>query len=120
MQVAYGQKDLVATGPRFQALELKDGAAFVTFSETGLGLEMKGAELKGFTMAGADRNFHWAKAELVDATTVKIFGNTVVKPIAVRYAWANNPDQANLYNSAGLPANPFRTDDWNGATFGSK
>lgn len=120
LQVAYGQKDLAATGPRFQALEFKDGAAFVTFSETGLGLEMKGAELKGFTMAGADRSFHWAKAELVDATTVKIFSNTVVKPIAVRYAWANNPDQANLYNRAGLPTNPFRTDDWNGATFGRK
>ena len=110
--------DIVYSGPRYQSVRFEKGAAIIKFIETGSGLEVndKYGYVKGFTIAGADQKFHWAKAEIIDANTVKIYSNAVKKPVAVRYGWANNPDQANLYNSAGLPTNPFRTDDWPGVT----
>ncbi|MEE4286722.1 MAG: sialate O-acetylesterase, partial [Mariniphaga sp.] len=116
-KIAYG-KDVVHSGPMFESVEFKNGKAFVTFSETGSGLEIKDryGYLKGFTIAGPDREFHWAKAELVDDETVVVYSEEVSNPVSVRYGWANNPDDVNLYNKEGLPANPFRTDDWPGIT----
>lgn len=112
LQIAYN-KEVVNSGPMFEAADFKDGKAFITFSETGSGLEVKDkyGYLKGFTIAGSDRKFHWAKAELVDSTTVVVYSEKVDSPAAVRYGWANNPDDVNLYNKEGLPANPFRTDN---------
>jgi len=71
--------------------------------------------LKGFTIAGADQQFHWAKAS-IEGNQVIVYADAVTKPVAVRYAWADNPDDANLYNKEGLPASPFRTDSWKGIT----
>ena len=73
-----------------------------------------GGPLKGFAIAGEDRRFVWADAR-IDGDTVIVSSPTVLKPFAVRYGWADNPI-ANLYNKAGLPASPFRTDDWPGVT----
>jgi len=119
--VAYG-KNVVHTGPRYEEVRFEDGAAFITFEEVAdeLVVKDKYGYLKGFTIAGKDQQFHWAKAELVDDHTVKVYSDKVEEPLAVRYAWADNPDQANLYNSAGLPANPFRTDDWPGETINNR
>ncbi len=116
----YGM-DVVPTGPRFESVEFRDGAAYVRFDHVGEGLKVKNkyGYLQGFTLAGADQTFHWAKAELLDNHTVRVFSDAVQSPVAVRYAWADNPNLANLYNSEGLPANPFRTDDWKGSTFGA-
>ncbi len=117
LKVAYN-KDIVYSGPMFKSAEFKDGKAFITFSETGSGLNAKDkyGYLKGFTIAGADKKFKWAKAEIVDSQTVVVFSEEIKDPKSVRYGWANNPDDVNLYNVEGLPANPFRTDDWPGIT----
>ncbi|GAB1452355.1 sialate O-acetylesterase [Draconibacterium sp.] len=117
LKIAYN-KDIVFSGPMYKSVELKDGKAFITFSETGSGLKAKDkyGYLKGFTIAGADKKFKWAKAEIVDNKTVVVYSGDIKDPKSVRYGWANNPDDVNLYNVEGLPANPFRTDDWPGIT----
>ncbi len=66
----------------------------------------------GFSIAGADRVFHWARAYVVDAQTVRVFAPEGKAPVSVRYAWEDNPFDLNLFNSEGFPALPFRTDDW--------
>jgi len=73
-----------------------------------------GGPPKGFAIAGADRKFYWAEAR-IDGDTIIVSNQNVPKPMAVRYAWADNP-ATNLYNRANLPASPFRTDDWKGVT----
>ena len=78
------------------------------------GLVAKGDKLEGFTIAGADHKFHWADAKIV-GNCVEVSCKDVPRPLAVRYAWAHNP-LGNLYNGAGLPASPFRTDCWQGVT----
>ena len=117
LKIAYN-KDIVNSGPMYQSVEFKDGKAFITFSETGSGLKAKDkyGYVKGFTIAGADKKFQWAKAEIVDDKTVVVYSEKITDPKSVRYGWANNPDDVNLYNVEGLPANPFRTDDWPGIT----
>ncbi|HOW18658.1 MAG TPA: hypothetical protein PLC79_06440, partial [Phycisphaerae bacterium] len=90
----------------------------LTFKHVNGGLVARGGELKGFAIAGADRKFVWAEAK-IDGDTVVVHSDKVAKPVAVRYAWADNPE-CNLYNKAGLPASPFRTDDWPGVTATAK
>ena len=68
------------------------------------------AKVKGFAIAGEDKKFVWADAQL-DGNTIVVASPDVPNPVAVRYGWANNPD-CNLYNKEGLPASPFRTDNW--------
>jgi sialate O-acetylesterase len=76
------------------------------------GLTAQGAgALKTFVVAGPDRRFHPAAA-IIDGETVVVSSADVPEPVAVRYAWADNPDGCNLTNAAGLPASPFRTDCW--------
>jgi sialate O-acetylesterase len=70
--------------------------------------------MNGFAIAGLDQKFVWAEAK-IDGDTVMVWSDQAPQPVAVRYAWADNP-VCNLYNKAGLPASPFRTDDWPGAT----
>jgi sialate O-acetylesterase len=89
-------------------MEIKGGQAILQFSHRDGGLEVKGDALKGFAIAGADGHFVWADAR-IDGKNVIVSSTKVAQPVAVRYAWADNP-KANLYNKAGLPANPFRTD----------
>ena len=93
--------------------ELIDGQRVT--HHVGGGLVAKGGgPLKGFAVAGEDKKWHWAEAA-IDGETVVVSSAEVKKPVAVRYAWANNPD-CNLYNKEDLPASPFRTDDWPGTT----
>ena len=117
LKVAY-DKNIVYCGPIYKSVEFKNGKAFITFSETGSGLKAKDkyGYLKGFTIAGTDKKFQWAKAEIIDNKTVVVYSDLIKDPKSVRYGWANNPDDVNLYNIEGLPANPFRTDDWPGIT----
>jgi sialate O-acetylesterase len=103
----YG-KDLVPCGPVFKMAEIEDGRMRLHFDHIGEGLVGNGS-LKQFAIAGDDRKFVWADAE-IDGDTVIAHSSAVPRPAYVRYAWADNPAGANLFNSAGLPAAPFRTD----------
>lgn len=108
--VAYGQK-IVYSGPMVDSMKVEGGKVRLTFKHIGGGLVGKGGQtLKGFAIAGTDRKFVWADAK-IDGDTVVVSSGTVAQPVAVRYAWANDPE-CNLYNKEGLPASPFRTDDW--------
>jgi sialate O-acetylesterase len=105
-KLAYGETNLVASGPIFRSLELCGDGIAVEFDFTGDGLVARGPELNGFAVAGADDVFHWADAH-IDGDTVIVKSAAVPHPKRVRYAWADNPSTANLYNREGLPASPF-------------
>ncbi|MBN2699178.1 MAG: 9-O-acetylesterase [Bacteroidales bacterium] len=106
----YGRK-LIHSGPVFHSMDIEGAAVFLNFDHTGDGLlaDDKYGYLKGFAIAGKDGVFHWAKAWIVE-DRVLVFNEDVPEPVAVRYGWGDNPDDVNLYNSEGLPASPFRTD----------
>jgi sialate O-acetylesterase len=105
---AYG-KDVETSGPVFKAKEVKGHTIRLTFDHVGGGLVAKGGEkLEGFAIAGEDGKFAWADA-VIDGDAIVVSSTKVEKPANVRYAWADNP-ACNLYNQAGLPAVPFRTD----------
>ena len=110
---AYGKRVDFA-GPRYIGLKAENERLRLRFTDTAGGLVAKDGVLKGFAIAGADRKFVWAEAKVV-GDSVLVWSPAVPRPVAVRYAWAQNPD-ATLYNRAGLPASPFRTDDWPGIT----
>ena len=110
LATVYGMPGIPAGGPLF-ARALPAGTAIrVTFTNTTGGLVARGERLMGFALAGDDRRFVWADAR-IDGDTVVVSSPAVSAPVAVRYAWADNP-VCNLSNRAGLPAAPFRTDDW--------
>ncbi len=113
LKVAYG-KDLVYSGPIYKSMIVDGDKAVLEFDHKGSGLLVKDkyGYLKSFAIAGADKKFVWAKAHLTADNKVVVYNEAVKNPVAVRYAWADNPDDANLYNAEGLPASPFRTDDW--------
>ena len=116
-KIAYMQ-ELIYTGPVYQQMQVSGNKIVLTFDQVGNGLKIKDkyGYLKGFTIAGEDHQFHWAKAVITGTNTIEVSCPEVQHPVAVRYAWANNPDDANLYNSADLPASSFRTDQWKGIT----
>lgn len=121
--VAYGE-DLVYSGPTYDSMKVDGDKVEISFKNLGSGLTIAAApstqagvpqgapadQLEGFSIAGADHKFVWATAT-ISGDTVTVSSPDVHDPQAVRYAWANNP-KANLYNKEGLPASPFRTDDW--------
>ncbi|GMV98841.1 MAG: 9-O-acetylesterase [Phycisphaerae bacterium] len=117
LRVAYGKRTPAASGPVFDSMEI-DGRTVRLKFKNARRLVAKGGELKGFAVAGEDRKFYWAKAA-IEGNVVVLTCDQVPQPKAVRYAWANNP-VCNLYNAAGLPAVPFRTDDWPGITVNNK
>jgi len=116
-------RDIPHSGPMFRKAKIEGNAVRLFFDHTDGGLmagekrgqepvlRADGAKLKRFAVAGADRRFHWADAR-IEGDAVVVSSPAVPEPIAVRYAWATNPLGCNLYNGAGLPASPFRTDDW--------
>jgi sialate O-acetylesterase len=125
LKVAY-HKDGVFSGPTYESLAVEGNRAIVKFDNIGSGLTIAAgpstqprvpaaqpaSALKGFSIAGEDKKFVWADAK-IEGNRVVVWNDQVSKPVAVRYAWANNPE-CNLYNKEGLPASPFRTDTWVG------
>ena len=104
-----------SSGPLFRSATVEGGKMRLVFSHLGGGLVTKDGPLRQFIVAGADRK--WFKADaVIDGDTIVISSSDVSIPVAVRYAWAGNPEGCNLYNKTGLPASPFRTDDWPLAT----
>lgn len=111
-KTAYNEKNIVASGPIFQKMLIEGSKIILTFSNIGSGLIVKsGKILKQFAIAGKDKMFVWANAKIANNRVI-VWNQKIKKPVAVRYAWANNPAGANLYNKEGLPASPFRTDNW--------
>ncbi len=119
----YKKKDVVAAGPLYKGHKVEGNAIRISFEHTGSGLmvgkkvgleptqTVKDGKLARFAIAGEDKQWHWADAT-IDGNTVVVKSSAVAKPVAVRYAYSMNPKGANLYNKDGLPASPFRTDDW--------
>jgi sialate O-acetylesterase len=119
----YG-KNVASKSPRYDSMEKHGDKIIVKFKDVGGGIHNVDAkEVEGFAIAGADKKFVWAKAKIIPpangakADSVEVWSDDVSDPVAVRYAWADNP-VCNLYNDALLPVTPFRTDDWKGITAG--
>jgi sialate O-acetylesterase len=117
MKVAYKDDKQVTSGPIYKSMTVLGDKVIITFDNIGSGLEAKNGVLKQFTIADESKNFVAAQAEIV-GNTVVVTAKEVSKPIAVRYAYSSYPEGCNLYNKEGLPASPFRTDNWPGITTG--
>ena len=119
----YGRKEIITSGPLFRGMSIEDGKVRIHFDSIGGGLVIArksgraaavptpGDKLRRFAIAGEDRKWAWADA-VIDGDTVVVSSPGVASPVAVRYAYSDNPQGANLYNQAGLPASPFRSDSW--------
>jgi sialate O-acetylesterase len=116
----YGRKEIVAHGPQYKSSEFKDGKATIKFDTAGPKLiSYYGQPLRGFAIAGEDKQWKWAEAKITGPDTIEVSSGDIKEPKAVRYNWADNPS-GTLYNETYLPAYPFRTDDWPGVTINSK
>ncbi len=107
--IAYGEK-IVYSGPIYKSVKVEGDKAILSFDSVGSGLEARDGALKGFAICGDDHKFIWATAE-IDGKTVVVSSPQVPHPVAVRYGWADCP-VVNLWNRDGLPATPFRTDNF--------
>ena len=108
--IAYGEK-IEYSGPVYRSMSIEGNTALLKFDHAGSGLEARGGELKGFAVCGDDLKWSWAKAESRADNTVAVTSPSVTRPLAVRYGWADYP-VVNLWNKDGLPATPFRTDEF--------
>ena len=104
------EEDLIHSGPMYKSHEVHDVYVEVSFHFAESGWYNEGVNVDGFAIAGKDSVFHWATVKL-EGSTVILSSDQVQSPIAIRYAWADNP-KVSLYNKEGLPVVPFRTDDW--------
>ncbi len=105
------KEPITYSGPLYKDYRIEGNKIRISFSHTDSGLIAKGGtELKGFAIAGSDHQFHWAEAK-VEGNEIVVSSPQVIYPVSVRYAWAADPE-CNLYNGAGLPASPFRIDNW--------
>ena len=106
-------------GPTYFNHKIEENSIFITFGNVGDGLQVdsKFEYVKGFTIAGVDMQYKWAKAEIIDKNKIRVWNKNVLNPKSVRYSWQDNPEPANLQNSHSLPAFPFRTDDYTISTF---
>lgn len=119
----YGKQDFVPSGPLYKGHKVEGDSIRLSFDHVGSGLmvgekigleptkEVADGKLQRFAIAGADKKWHWAEAT-IDGRDVVVKSAKVAEPVAVRYAYSMNPVGANLYNNEGIPASPFRTDDW--------
>ena len=112
----YG-KGNVFSGPSYQSFKADGDKIILSFTNTGSGLSAKNkyGYLQGFEIAGPDHQFHYAKA-YIDGDNVVVYQDGIKSPLAVRFGWADDAGENNLFNKEGFPAGPFRTDDWKGIT----
>jgi sialate O-acetylesterase len=112
----YGRQDIICSGPVYHSMKIKGRKVVIKFDDANGGLVAKDGSLKEFTIAGSNKTFVPANAT-IEGNTIVVWSDVVEKPVAVRFGWRNFP-HAELYNKAGLPASPFRTDDWPAQTAG--
>ena len=112
LKLAYNM-NVVSSGPTYKSIVLRENKAEISFENIGSGLftNNKFGYISEFAIAGDDKKFVWAKA-YIEGNKVIVYNDKIHNPVAVRYAWSSNPSQSNLYNKEGLPAAPFRTDEW--------
>ncbi|GAA3735106.1 sialate O-acetylesterase [Flavobacterium ginsengisoli] len=109
-KLVYGEKNLTASGPIFQSMKQNGNKLILSFSDIGTGFMIKkGNDLKEFAISGTDGKFVWAKA-IFEGDKIVVWNDSVANPVKVRYAWADNPSEANLYNKEDLPASPFEAE----------
>ncbi len=109
--LAYHDENVVYSGPRFISQSINGNKILLTFSDVADGIKSADDEdLRWFAIAGEDKRFVWAKARIMGKNQIELSSDAVKSPKYVRYAWQDNPEGINFYNSAGLPASPFRTD----------
>jgi sialate O-acetylesterase len=107
-KVAYEEKELVYSGPLYQSAKVEGNKVIISFSNTGSGLTTNDGEEPGeFAIAGSDKKFVWARAT-IEGDKVIVWSDEISSPVYIRYAWADNPVNPNLYNREGLPASPFQ------------
>jgi sialate O-acetylesterase len=110
-KTAYGEKGIVYSGPIYESMKISNNKVILAFTNEGKGLTSKNnEELKCFEICGVDNEYFPAKAKIVKDKII-VWNYDVINPVAVRYAWENNPLRPNLYNKEGLPASPFRTSE---------
>jgi sialate O-acetylesterase len=115
----YGRN--LADAPKFKKAEIRGSKIVLTFDDVGNGLKIKdGEKLDEMAIAGADKKFVWAEAKIVGKNRIEVWSPNVLRPAAVRYAFNSNPKHPNLTNDSGLPASPFRTDEWVDPTSGKR
>lgn len=110
MKIAYGDPNVISSAPVYKSMVVEGDKIILSFTEIGNGFAST-EKLKGFAIAGEDKQFVWADAK-IEGDKVIVWSDKVKNPVAVRYAWADNPEGANLRNKEGLPSSPFRTDNW--------
>ncbi len=111
--------NLAYRSPLYREMDRGEGRLTLTFDHVGSGLESHDFNsVLGFAVAGEDRVFHWAQARIVDEDRIEVWSPQVLGPVAVRYAWGDDP-VCNVFSKEGLPLTPFRTDDWPGVTLGT-
>ncbi len=104
---AYGDTNVVHSGPIYKSMEMNGNKMIISFTDVGSGLFVRGSgELNCYSIAGTDKEFIGVKAK-IQGNMVVVWNDSIGQPVAVRYAWADNPDESNLYNSERLPASPF-------------
>lgn len=113
-KIAYGEEDIIWNSPRLVSKEIRNNKIVLSFDHVGEGLYTKDkyGYVHGFAISGEDGHWKWGQAMITAPDEVTVYSPKVSNPSHVRYAWGNNPDDVNLYNSAMLPMSPFRTDDW--------
>jgi sialate O-acetylesterase len=115
----YGIK-IASQSPRYKSMAVAGNKIVLKFAHAGDGLQTFDVpEPRGFAIAGKDKKFVWARAQITGKDTIEVWSDEVSEPAAVRYAWADNP-VCNVYGKDGLPLNPFRTDTWKGVTADAK
>ena len=110
MKIAYGDPNVISSAPVYKSMVVEDNKIILSFTEIGNGFAPT-ENLKNFAIAGENKQFVWADAK-IEGDKVIVWSDKVRNPVAVRYAWADNPEGANLRNKEGLPSSPFRTDNW--------
>jgi sialate O-acetylesterase len=110
-----------SNGPMYQSMKVEGNKIEITFTHTGTGwlVKDKYGYIKGFEIAGADKQFHYAKA-MTQGDKIVVYSEGIPQPVAVRYNWVDDATEGNLFNKEQFPAAPFRTDDWEGVTAKNK
>jgi sialate O-acetylesterase len=111
--LVYGEKNVICYGPKYQSMKIENGKIILSFDTFGSAMQFKGnAQITNFAIAGEDKKMVWAQVKIENGKII-VWNDAVPNPVAVRYAWADNPENGQLLiNAEGLPASPFRTDSW--------